>query len=172
MRLFLGVELTEYYKELELLQKKFDSVIDASFIPKEKFHLSINFVGKKDPVKVAKKINKVNQKIFEATTANLGIFPNINNPKVLFIGVEPYEELRSLHTASNIALGIKSQEYVPHITIARIKEIKDKEKFIQLLNQEQPKVNFLVNKFSLFSSHPSSIGHIYTRIKDYHLRKE
>lgn len=172
MRLFLGVELTDYFKELEILQKKFDSAIDASFIPKEKLHLSINFIGKKDPVKVAKKINKVNQKIFAANTANMGVFPNINNPKVLFIGVEPYEDLHSLHAASNIALGMKSQEFIPHITIARIKEIKDKEKFIQLLNQELPKINFIVNKFSLFSTHPSSIGHIYTRIKDYPLRKE
>ena len=58
-----------------------------------------------------------------------------------------------------------------HITIARVKKIKDKNEFLENINSlEIPKISFIVNEFCLIESTLSEIGPIYTVLDKFSLK--
>jgi len=81
---------------------------------------------------------------FSLSLKNVGIFGSAYNPRVLWFGIKKSEKLISL--ANDVldqvgSIGFKRdrQNFVPHLTIARIKFIDDKKRFQEVISRFQTK---------------------------------
>lgn len=108
-------------------------------------HLTLKFFGET----AENKIPDISHAIQAAATrsqpftigiANTGIFGSRYDPKVIWFGINRNEEL--LRLAENIFSELETrgwtrdrQNFVPHLTIGRIKEIKDKKLFQQVISK-------------------------------------
>jgi 2'-5' RNA ligase len=115
------------------------------WVEPENMHLTLKFFGET----AENKIPLINQALqaaasesepFTIDIANTGIFGSRYDPKVIWFGINNNKELQLL--AENIFSALEAygwprdrQNFVPHLTIGRIKEIKDKALFQQIISK-------------------------------------
>ena len=168
MRLFVAIEL--YSEQFKEIQDSLRNIKGKMTFPKT-YHITIKFLGEVDE----SKIDEIKQKLvsikfdkFSLTLDKLGVFPNENYVKVLWIGVKPHEQLKELQAKVEESLkGFnfrKDHKFHPHITIARVKFLKDKEGFKKLLKQEIKEERFVVDSFKLIKSTLEKTGPVYEDI--------
>ncbi|RMF55536.1 RNA 2',3'-cyclic phosphodiesterase [Candidatus Woesearchaeota archaeon] len=175
MRLFIAIELPEEIKKLlEKAQNHLKNNSDrVSWVKKENMHLTLKFLGEiSDENKVIKALKKVVFKPFEAETSDLGVFPSQNYIKVVWLGLKSSEQTKELHDKIDEQLfniGIKKDKnFVPHMTLGRVKYIKDKKAFVQKISNFRPEEKpFKVQGFSLIKSELTPTGPIYSTINNF-----
>lgn len=79
---------------------------------------------------------------FEIRLKNLGIFGSAHAPRVIWAGIEPYDELSDLmirlqENLSRAGFESDRQNLVPHLTLGRIKMLEDKILFKKVLERHQ-----------------------------------
>ncbi|MEZ0324065.1 MAG: RNA 2',3'-cyclic phosphodiesterase [Hydrogenothermaceae bacterium] len=134
-RIFIGTFLTvDIEKHLTQIKKDFGGVISGRWVKKENLHLTFKFIGD-IPVERINDIKEILSDIInvdidtEIYLNGLGIFPNINQPKILYLTVKPTEGLLDIKKEIEnrlYRLGFKKdmKTFTPHITINRIKDAK------------------------------------------------
>lgn len=137
MRLFIALDFNELKEDLAKLQ----SNIDESTVKLKKteiFHLTLKFLGKvsEDKAKeIKKKLKEIKFTPFSLTLDKIGVFPTEEFIRVVWIGTKPQEEITKLQKDIETALKNfnfkKDIEFHPHITLARVKYVDNKEKFIK-----------------------------------------
>lgn len=167
MRLFIAIDVPESIKEhLTFLQR---SIIDTDnnlkLIHPKNIHLTLNFIGEeKKPEKVIKKLQKINFTPFNLQLSELGFFPTKENPHILWVGLKKNKYLFDLQKKIDLFFTPK-KSFKPHLTIARIKKIKEEEKIINLLQQieklQVKNLSFKVKSFRLYKSTLTPIGPVY-----------
>ncbi|MAG16013.1 RNA 2',3'-cyclic phosphodiesterase [Candidatus Woesearchaeota archaeon] len=171
MRCFISIELPEEVKkELQKLQEDIrSSNIKASF--SKGFHLTLKYLGDLTPEKVEhvkKRLSSCKFKKFEVTLDDFGVFPNEKHIKVIWVGIKPEEDVVKLQKEIDEAMQKdfkKEKQFKAHLTLARIKHVKDKENFLQFLkNIEIKKINFSVNEFKLMRSTLTAEGPVYDEL--------
>ena len=178
IRAFIAIDIpvsqnvTECINELKKLQ------INAKIVETENMHLTLKFLGDTDEnlIDEIEKIIKdtiINIQPFEIILKNLGIFPNQNYIKVVWIGVENTEPLKKIAETidtklNNLGFEKEKRPFSVHLTIARIKSAKNKEKLIQLINKYQniELQKIKINKIILKKSTLTPKGPIYTNLKE------
>ncbi|MEM1577597.1 MAG: RNA 2',3'-cyclic phosphodiesterase [Candidatus Pacearchaeota archaeon] len=172
MRCFIAIDIPNTIKEeLEKIQKFIINDIKAKFVEKENIHLTLKFLGEINDYKVnfvIEELKKLKIKKFEAYLNGVGFFPNENFIRVFWIGLEPKEIIEKIHEDIDNALKKyfkKDKNFESHITLARIKSIKNKEDFIKKIkNLEIKKTKFLVEEIKLKKSILTKDGPIYNDI--------
>jgi len=108
-------------------------------------HITLRFLGNSSPQQVSSIINLLNGTVHgspppEMVFRGLGVFRTIRDPRVLWIGIDPSPVLQDIR--SNIdrrlsGLGFPAEERIfrPHLTLARIKIISDKEVLRDLIGE-------------------------------------
>jgi len=111
---------------------------------------------------------------FEFSINNTGVFGSSYNPRVIWFSIEPHEDIIRLSESilrelEQIGIERNRQNFVPHLTIARIKQLEDKKFFQNVIdkNREGFIQNEEVNEFNLFESVLSPQGPIYSIIESY-----
>ncbi len=111
----------------------------------ENIHLTLKFFGETDETKIpaiclALESALAQSETFTIKIANTGIFGSRYDPKVIWFGIEKQDELENL--ARNIFAELAKcgweadrQNFVPHLTIGRIKGLKDKPLFQQIISK-------------------------------------
>ncbi|MCX7760676.1 MAG: RNA 2',3'-cyclic phosphodiesterase [Hydrogenothermaceae bacterium] len=134
-RIFIGTFLTiDIEKHLTQIKKDFGGVISGRWVKKSNLHLTFKFIGDV-PVERIHALKEVLSGIIdvdidtEIYLKGLGVFPNINQPKILYLKVKPTKELLDIQKEVEdrlYILGFKKEikRFIPHITINRIKEAK------------------------------------------------
>jgi 2'-5' RNA ligase len=113
------------------------------WVDKTKMHLTLAFIGEtsentiRDISGMLKGICSAKDK-FEFEVSGLGLFRNINDPRVVWAGINDQGNLRALFSTINAGLeqlGIQTEEkdFKPHLTLGRIKRLKDKDTLEKLL---------------------------------------
>ena len=169
MRLFIALDLEElkdYFKEL---QEQIPSDI-AKLKPVKSFHLTLKFLGETNKVdEIKEALSQVKFQPIKLTLDNLGVFPSESYIRVVWVGLKDDESLMKLQKDIELALEKfhfrKDFEFLPHLTLARVKFIKDKPTFIQKLNKIKvgPK-EITIDKFKLIKSELTREGPIYEDI--------
>jgi 2'-5' RNA ligase len=171
MRLFVAIEIPESAKDdLVGIQTKVDSSIaKIRFVNKSQMHLTLKFLGKvsKDKVdSVKEKLKEIKFEPFSLGLDDIGVFPSENYVRVIWVGVEPREEVVKLQEKIEKVLECfdfkKDFEFHPHITLARVKFVNDKEKFIKNLKEikvEEKKIE--IKDFRLVKSNLTPKGPVY-----------
>ena len=172
MKLFIAVNLPREIKDyLFDFQKEFRSLGKFNFVPKKNYHVTLKFLGeiKEDKLDYIKqKLSNVNFKSFSTSLYKLGYF----DYRVLWISSNPKEDVLELAKKVDEQLieYPNDHEFNNHITIARIKSLKDKEEFEKRLNIEVKKLKFRVTSFELMRSKSSKDGSRYTILETYSLQ--
>ncbi len=179
MRTFIAVEVPEEIREkIYSVSKDFLSN-GVSVESKEKLHITLHFLGEVNEQKVdqlGKGLREtIKAKQFEISMCGLGYF----EPKMLRVifakVIKGEEELESLH---NQMLGFLlkegfnvKKEYVPHVTIARVRSPRESQRLIQLINQNATKDfgSFTATSIKLKSSKQTQKGHVYEDLLEFDL---
>jgi 2'-5' RNA ligase len=139
MRLFIAVDLEneDYFRGI---QKQLDKELSDLTLTKT-YHLTLKFLGEVDDSlvpKIKEALEKVSFEHFSVKTTKIGVFPNANFVRVIWIGLEPEDKIIKLKNKMDDALKelFKSEkDFTAHVTLARIKFIKDKIKFSEDLKK-------------------------------------
>jgi 2'-5' RNA ligase len=166
MRLFIAIPLPEEIKDEALIMQK---SLDNNFrmTKNDQIHLTIAFLSEKpDAQSIIKKLENIRFKQFTMKTRGHGFFPSINKVRVVWIGLEENEEFIRLQHKIRSLFDFK-EKLMPHITIARAKELiidKENQWSKRLSEVKHDEVEFLVDKFILFESIPEANGHVHKQI--------
>lgn len=167
MRLFIAFDAPS--EELIKLQKNFD--INGIKLVKE-FHLTLKFLGEvnDDRVELIKeKLRKIKFQPLEVSFDKLGVFPNESYIRVIWIALQPEDKITELkEKVEDVLKDLFTKEggFKAHITLGRVKFISDRDKLIQGLKADVPKIKFLVDKFILYKSELRRDGPIYTKLEE------
>jgi len=168
MRLFVAIDLDEedYFKQIQ------GQIPELKATYPKQFHLTLKFLGETDKqAEIIKELEKIKFKPFRLTTTEIGVFPSEDYIKIVWLGLEDNNDLRNLQENIEKALESfnfkKDHKFHPHITLARIKFIKQEQKkeFIDSLKQIKfAEKEFEVKEFKLIKSELAEQGPIYEDI--------
>jgi RNA 2',3'-cyclic 3'-phosphodiesterase len=148
-RTFIAVKIEPGEKLKETIGEIRDALKNDSikWVDTGNMHITLAFLGDTDEESVQRVSGMLQEKCagtgnINFTLARLGIFRNINDPRVIWAGMENSDKLVSLYNILKRGLeetGIKTEErdFNPHLTIGRIKAIKDKKKLESLLTDHK-----------------------------------
>ena len=159
MRLFIAFEVSEESKKHLLEAQKQLEAGNAKLTFTKSFHLTLKFLGELAPAKaeeVKKRLATVEFKPFTARLNGTGVFPSEDYVRVVWVGLEPKDLICALQKSIDAALGglfEKEKDFQPHITLARVKFVKDKKQFSETVkNLRVAPVSFEVKEFKLIES--------------------
>lgn len=176
MRLFIGIEVPQSPKLLEIFEIVKNTGADIKLVEPYNIHITLLFLGevRDDRVEEVKdsmsglKFNK-----FKVTLKGLGAFPNLTRPRVVWVGiVEGQQQLRQIRSyILNELLKRKirpedDKDFSPHLTIGRVKSYNSISNLINTIN-ENMNVDigtFEVNNVVLFKSTLTPKGPIYDKL--------
>ena len=175
LRLFIAVAIDE--PSLTTNLAKFQKLINLqgiTLVTPELFHFSLHFLG--DTAKevlpdLQKIINTINQDKFTITLTGCGVFPSLNNIKVVWAGVQSgTNELISLQQQlskplEQLGFKLDTRPYSPHLTLGRVKFLKpENKKLLQRIISENKGVQFgsqTISTVHLMQSTLTPTGPIY-----------
>lgn len=177
MRCFLAIKLPEEIKnEILKIQKQLPEA-KLKLVEPQNLHLTLKFLGNINDFqlnKIKEALKKIKFEKFRASLGDIGVFPSYDFIRVVWVGMEPSEKIKQLHEKIDFVIEKENfkqdKNFESHITLARIKFIKNKEEFIKKLKEIKVKpIEFLVEKFSLEKSTLTREGPIYETIKEFFL---
>lgn len=182
MRAFLAIELDEYIKNnIVKLQEEFmdSDCCKMKCVEAENIHLTLKFFGDINEKKKNNIIEVVNNTIksynkYMMKIVRVGTFGGRKNPHVIWTGVKDKEDktIQLIKVLDNNFgdIGFKKEKnYVPHITIGRLKTLDNEEVFNSLLLEHKKDYfgKMQVKSLKLKSSELTPDGPIYTTVKEF-----
>ncbi|MBS3151436.1 RNA 2',3'-cyclic phosphodiesterase [Candidatus Woesearchaeota archaeon] len=171
MRCFIAIELPEKIKE-DLRKINFHESIAKIIVPND-YHLTLKFLGDVSESKlerVKKDLSNVRFKPFKLKLDKIEFFPKIENfIRVVWIGIMPKRKIIKLKENIDdalIALFEREKRFEPHITLGRIKAVKDKNKLMEISNLQIDE-GFRVDCFKLIKSELTEKGARYETLGEY-----
>ncbi len=149
LRLFIAVEIEnpDVLKKIIALRDELLSCSKGSRgikgVEDENIHLTIRFLGEVPESLVPMIRNCLNEckniSKFEIEIRGVGAFPSVSRPRVIWVGISKgIEELKTLRRMIDRCLGAMvrpdDKEFVPHITIGRIKGSCDRACLASFIN--------------------------------------
>src|SRR3989344_1091987 len=170
MRLFIAIELPKEIRDylFDIRNNLDKGLAKINWVAKKNIHLTLKFLGDVDDKIVPEIISKLKEITFDEFKLELdklGVFPNENHVNVLWVGVKNFNKVIELQQEIEEKLRDyfqKDREFSAHITLGRVKAIKDKNQFSKTFkNIKINKMSFDVNSFSLIKSELSRSGPNY-----------
>jgi 2'-5' RNA ligase len=160
MRLFIAIDLPEDVKKYLLgLKKELHGLKCARFVTEENMHLTLKFLGEvpdKYVESIAEALKRIQFEPFKVKINKLGVFPNDNHIRVLWVNVLPETQILDVKKQADSMLpGYKDDfKFKNHITIARIDfpTIEEKEKIKKIIQNKVDEKEFLIEKIKLYKS--------------------
>jgi len=176
MRCFIAVECPQEVKEkFAGIQKVIREFGEMSIVKPENMHLTLKFLGEVDDKqagKVSNALESVQYMRYDATIRGLGVFPKPDYVRVVWAGVEDEgrtKELASIVDSIMKPLGFPAEkDFQPHLTLARVKFLKDKSKLAEVIERRSNEVfgSYTVDKLLLMKSVLSPKGPEYSVVKE------
>lgn len=174
MRVFVAVDLPQEVKdELAAIQKQLSTAAARMSLAQD-FHLTLKFLGELAPAKVdvvKNCLGSVRFGAFSAAVAYVGVFPSESYVRVVWLGIEPEGDIIRLQQGIDDALEKefpKDKQFKPHLTLARVKFVSDKNAFLQRLQEIKVRnVKFSIDSFKLKRSTLSKEGAVYEDLAVY-----
>jgi 2'-5' RNA ligase len=179
LRLFVAVDLPAELREE--VASMMDRVRGARWANSKQLHITLRFLG--DTAEEAlpglrARLATIRQQAFQLRLCGAGVFPETHEgrrakpPRVLWLGMQPTEELASLKQAVDAALSADPAEaqFSPHLTLARFSARPD-----QTLSDFRQRhggytsAYWWVRDFHLYQSTLRREGAVHTRVASYPL---
>lgn len=123
MSVFLALDLDEAVRhEVMSLTRSHRETVEAKWLPAEKLHLTLVFLGNPDVEAVRARLSAVGEpRSLLLKLKGAGTFKTARAPSVLWLDVAgELEKLHALQSTMRQRLGVEErQAYKPHVTLAR-----------------------------------------------------
>jgi len=181
IRSFIAIELPQNVKtELAQLEDELERPGHrfVKWVNPRAIHLTLKFLGNiptKQIPEISNAIEQASKGIppFHLQIASLGAFPNINQPRVLWVGIKgetaSLQGLQQKIDSSLVPLGFAEEKrsFTPHLTLARVREgtsLIDRKGFGELVMSTnfESKYPISVETINLMKSQLTPEGAIYT----------
>lgn len=172
MRIFISIDIPkEIKKEIVKIQNKLPE-FKGKNTEFENLHLTLKFLGEVDKEKlekIKKNLKEIKFSGFEAEIDSMGVFSE-DFIKIIWLGIKNCDELQKEIDKKLSGIFEKEKRFMGHLTIARVKNIKDKKKFIaELCKLKIISMKFTVNDFNLKKSTLTEQGPVYDIVENYKL---
>lgn len=177
IRAFIAVEIDLQTKQKisNLVSSLEKSNADVKWITKEQMHLTLKFLGNVEQSKIQEISNVLksiadNFKPFSISLSNIGGFPNLDHPRVIWVAINKNAGiLKNIAEKIDLELeksGLKkdSREFKSHLTLGRVRSSKNMAALIKLIKETafSSENDFNITKLILFRSALTPKGATYT----------
>lgn len=180
-RLFVAVPVSKEVQErIKIIYQQLkDTGADLKLVSLENLHFTLKFLGEVEENKIMEIAEKINafaskRNHFSVGLKGVGAFPNKNLIKVIWIGVNNSQLISLIKDLDKELNYLKKneQEEMPHLTIARIKTEKNKEKLANFIKNfaNENLGEIVVEKLSLYESKLTREGPHYTLLGEWNLK--
>jgi len=172
MRTFISVNIPE---EIRKEIKKVQDLLPEFFGKKtelQNLHLTLKFLGEIKEHKteeVKEKLREIKIEKFATEINEIGVFSE-EFIRIVWLHMKDCENLQEQIDNALKNLFEPEKRFMSHLTIARIKKLKDKKGFLQNLKKIKiEKIKFIVDKFYLMKSELTAEGPRYSVLEEYNL---
>ena len=186
IRAFIAISIPAPVQNVvENIQGRFKEIrAPIRWVRPSNLHMTLKFLGNvnEEQIEGVKKcLTEAGQGVnsFTLKTSEIGGFPNLNYPKVLWLGFSDTDgQLHKL--AENIEFQLQKigfeperRKFTPHLTIGRLKSPKGKKNLIRLLHEKKNVScnDICVTCFKLIKSDLKPSGPEYSVLHTFNLRK-
>ena len=171
-RVFIAIETSdEVIKEVARLQELLTGVKFTGKVTElENLHLTLKFLGEIDDEKleeVKKRLKEIKFSEMKLKLGKIGTFSIRGNPSIVWVKIEGknIHELQKKIDDALKGLFKPEERFMSHLTIARIKYVKDKKGFLERIDSINARpIEFDVSEFKLKKSELKVLGPTYTDI--------
>ena len=182
MRAFIAIEINDAVRDnlLRAQERIGSKSAKIKFVERENFHVTLKFLGEIDEA-LAEDVKKAlaeiarKHKKHRVRVKGIGVFPNPNYVRVIWAGIEDDEGIKAI--AKDVEremrrLGFKKdKDFVAHITIGRVKFVRDKVELAMALKDlaDEDFGEFDVEAIELKKSTLTPKGPIYETVARFEL---
>ena len=150
MRAFIAIAVSEPVLNSceEIMARLRNLNLQGRFAKIQSIHLTLQFLGNIEEEQIpgiAEILEQAGKGVtpFDLEVGRLGVFPQLFNPRVVWIGVEPVDAVMTLQ--SKIQQGLEplgfpkeNRDFHPHLTLLRLKSRKNLRQLAQYIDTEGP----------------------------------
>lgn len=174
---FIAIDIDSFPKLVQFENEIKNTGANVKLVETKNVHITLKFLGDTDEEQIDRIGEIMKDAVketdsFEIQLKGAGVFPNQNYIRVIWIGIKNGEQIGKIANKidEQIAeLGFKKEKrgFSAHLTIARVKSAKNKEKLLQIIEKYRDIEfgNFKVNSIKLKKSELTQKGPIYTTLK-------
>jgi 2'-5' RNA ligase len=151
---------------------------DLKPVETENIHITLRFLGDirvENVERIHEEMRKVKFTPFQAKIHGVGAFPNVNSPRVVWAGItEGADELQNIFSQleprlRDLGFAPDSRGFSPHLTIARVRSGRNKEKLAQCIKENCDTEFGTVNAgcLRLKKSQLTPKGPLYSTLKEF-----
>ncbi len=171
-RCFIAIDIPEKVKnEIARIQQRLPE-FKGKQTESKNLHLTLKFLGEISEEKieaVKTKLREVNFLKFNAELDSLGVF-SPKFVKIVWLCLKNCKELQKEIDEKLADLFPKENRFMSHLTIARVKNLKDKKDFLAKIEEmEIPHISFEVKGFKLKKSVLKKSGPDYETLEEFEL---
>lgn len=180
LRTFLAVELPgTIQKKIGEVQKDLKSSgADVRWVSPGNIHLTLKFFGNIEESVIQNIVQSIEGPLQDTSpfclkVQGMGAFPNLKNPRVIWIGLQEGKEgiisiQKQLERAfERIGFQPEDRPFHPHLTLGRVKSNRGKNELVRGMEGYKEEFgNFQVEKVILFKSDLRPMGPIYTTLRE------
>ncbi len=172
IRAFISVDIPDgVKKQITKIQDSLPEFLGKK-TEKENLHLTLKFLGEIDEEKaglVKEKLRSIKIKKFESVIDEIGVFSE-HFIRIVWIHMGGCDKLQKEIDNALEGLFEKERRFMSHLTIARIKKIRNKKEFLDNLSKIKIKESrFIVDKFYLMKSDLNRNGPVYSVLEEFPL---
>lgn len=185
IRAFISIEIHQEIKtKISAIQEKLKSVeTPVSWVRLESIHLTLKFLGymTEEQIPEIKKCMLISVEGITPFIINIrgcGVFPNLNYPKVIWLGLKDRTDSLSRlqqgldNCLEKMDFEREKRKFTPHLTLGRVKSLKGKNQLIRAVHlykdTEVGKID--VDRINLIRSQLNPAGAIYTVLEEVRLK--
>jgi len=175
---FIAIDIPINKKFLEMENEIKNTAADLKLVEPENIHVTLKFLGDTDEENIDKIGEIIKNSVKDINSFNIklkgsGVFPNKSYIKVIWIGLENAEKIGEIakkidEQLKNLGFQVEKRGFSAHLTIARVKSSRNKEKLLQIIEKYKD-VEFAtinVSSVKLKKSDLTPKGPIYTTLKE------
>lgn len=180
-RIFIAIKMPVSKKTEELISKIRYSLKNEriNWVEIDNLHITLFFLGDTEENKIDEIVKQLTVQLKEARSFNLkcesvGVFKNVYNPKVLWLGLKESESFNNLKLMVDKAMVLQGclideKDFKPHLTIGRVKFVNDRNKYKTIIeNYKNAEIqDFEINKVLLYESILTPRGPVYKVLKEF-----
>lgn len=170
IRAFVSVDIPENIKEEIIKIQKILPEFKGRLTEPQNLHLTLKFLGYVEPKKielVKEKLKYIKIKPFDSEIKDIGTFTNT----IIWLHLTDIDELQKSVDDSLSEMFEKERRFMSHLTIARVKNVRNKKRFLEELQEIKfpTRLSFKVDKFQLKKSTLTPKGPVYENLEEYSL---
>lgn len=174
MRAFIGILIPESVKDAVMkVEKELDGIgIVGKYVERENLHINLSFldeITEEESQEIMAKLDMIAKgcRKFNATLAVLKAIPNEKFTRVIALEVNQEKDILN-SIVREVKKSIGGDTKPPHVTVCRVKDMEDKQRFLQTLEKYKLTeiASFEIDSIQLIKSELGSEGPVYSVVHE------